>query len=143
MKTFTIINGHSGRFIHLTYDHVAVAIQWTENMCRREYWDLSGAEMAKLVGCSNLDAYVLLKQKLSKRDSVEVEECVLERISLLLGVWENLQLIVPENRKDLAGELFNSPIRQLEGKSVRGYLLERNDTKPFYLVNRILGGMHC
>jgi hypothetical protein len=134
---------HLQSFADLSLDHVIVGVGWTVGMCGMGHWNLSDEEMGKLLGCIEPNAYVVLKQKMHEKSPIEIDTKVLKRISLLLSIWKNLQLVVPQDRPDLAYQLFNRPSSQLGGKSIKKYLLENSNTESSYSVNRVLCAVHC
>lgn len=143
MEDTNIIGTHLGSFTDLSLDHVIAGVGWTVGMCAVDHWNLLDEEMGKLLGCIEPNAYAVLKQKVNEKSLIEIDVRILERISLLLSIWKNLQLIVPQDRLDLAYQLFNRPSSQLGGKSIKKYLLENNTTQSFYSVNKVLCAMHC
>lgn len=84
--------------------------------------------MGQLLGCGEPNAYVVLNQKIEEKSLIEIDAKILESTSMLLSIWKNLQLIVPQNRPDLVYQLFNRPSSQLGGESIKKYLLEHTDT---------------
>lgn len=143
MEDTNTIGNHLRSFSDLNADHVLAGFAWTAEMCGAGRWNLSDEDMSILLGCIEPNGYRVLRQKVLDEATIEVDAKVLERISLLLSIWKNLQLIVPQDRLDLAYQLFNRPSSQLGGKSIKKYLLENNTTQSFYSVNKVLCAMHC
>ena len=74
--------------------------------------------------------------------------CVVSRLEILIGVAKSLDILEPANRLDLATIWFSSPNDNplFQGKSIKQYLLDNNDTEAFqrveeYLVEAVIGGL--
>lgn len=125
---------------NLSQEHLCASINWFVDMSAREKWNLSVEEAADLLGGIPARTYHDLKRKAANGHPVNINRDMAERLSLFLGIWKALQIIVPSNRKDLAYAWFNQVNNGhvLMGKSIKDYLLERKSIEALYTVRRYL-----
>lgn len=125
---------------NLSQEHLCASMNWFAGMSVREKWNLSVNESADLLGGIPIRTYHDIKRKASKGLPVNINRDMAERLSLFLGIWKTLQIIVPCNRKDLAYAWFNQANKShvLLGKSIKEYLLERKSIEALYVVRRYL-----
>jgi len=124
----------------LTQEHVAAAINWFVKMSDATRWNISHAEAAELLGGITVNKYNNLKRKAAAGLPIKVSRDILERLSLLLGIWKALQLVVPSDRQDLAYQWFNQPNTShiFQKKSIKQYILDRQSMEALYVVKRYL-----
>lgn len=124
----------------LTQEHLASSIQWISEMSGPDRWDLKNEEVAILLGGIDIKIYEDMKYRAKNGQPLTLAMDTVERLSLLLGIWRSLQLIVPVNRQDLAYSWFstanNSPL--LMGKSIKDFLLDIKTVDAMYAVRRYL-----
>jgi hypothetical protein len=124
----------------LTREHLASSIQWISEMSGPDRWNLKDEEVATLLGGIDIAIYEDLKCRAANGQPLTLTMDIVQRLSLLLGIWRSLQLIVPVNRQDLAYSWFgianNSPL--LNGKSIKDYLLDMKTIDAMYAVKRYL-----
>lgn len=125
----------------LTQEHLVSSIRWISEMSSPDRWDLKDEEVAILLGGIDIKTYENMKRRAKNGQPLTLTMDTVERLSLLLGIWRSLQLIVPVNRQDLAYSWFstsnNSPL--LMGKSIKEYLLTLKTVAALYAVRRYLG----
>ena len=123
----------------ITQEHLAVTIQWLAKMSTPECWSLTDAEAASLLG-ETIENYKKIQQRVKLSLPVELTVETILRLSLLLGIWKELQLLVPTGREDLAFTWFNKPNNSpiLRGRTIKSYLLENNTLDGFYIVRSYL-----
>ncbi|RYY02145.1 MAG: hypothetical protein EOO53_14000 [Gammaproteobacteria bacterium] len=124
----------------LTQDHLTTSVQWISKMSSQERWNLTTEETAALLGGIEGKTYKAMQQRAESGLPITMTPDTVERLSLLLGIWKALQLLVPVERPDLAFEWFNKPNNSplLQGKSIKDYLLENNTLESFYTVRDYL-----
>lgn len=124
----------------LTQDHLTTSVQWISKMSSPERWNLTDAEVATLLGAIPVETYRDMLQQAEHGEPIAMNADTIERLSLLLGMWKALQLLVPIGRQDLAFAWFNKPNSSplLQDKSIKGYLLENNTLESFYTVRDYL-----
>ncbi len=124
----------------LTQDHLITSILWVTKMSERNRWNLTPEEIAALLGGITIESYQDMCHRAESGLSITMTPDTVERLSLLLGIWKALQLLVPVERPDLAFEWFNKPNNSplLQGKSIKDYLLENNTLESFYTVRDYL-----
>lgn len=124
----------------LTREHLASSIQWISEMADRDRWNLTDEEVAILLGGIDIAIYEDWKCRAANGQSLTLTMDTVERLSLLLGIWRALQLIVPVNRRDLAYSWFSTVNNSslLMGKSIKDYLLDMNTVEAMYAVRRYL-----
>ena len=80
------------------------------------------------------------KKKALAGEEVELSRDVMERLSLLIGIYKAYKLIAPSNRPDLGTQWFltanDNPLFQ--GISAKQYLLEKGTMNALYAVRRYL-----
>lgn len=123
---------------NLTKEHFCVAIKWIAKMSDAAHWNLSETEVAKLIGLDSVVTYSSIL-KMAEDDALEeISHETVERLSLLLGIWKQLQLFVPHNRVDLAFSWFSQPNKHemFQNQSIKEYLLSGNSIERFYDVKQ-------
>ena len=124
----------------VTQDHLITGILWITKMGSPERWNLTAAEIAALLGGLTVDAHQEMLRRTECGLPITMTPDTVERLSLLLGIWKALQLLVPIGRQDLAFNWFNKPNNSplLNGMSIKYYLLENNTLESFYTVRDYL-----
>lgn len=124
---------HSGR-------HAAAALRWLETMRANEEWALSVDEQCELLGGVAKRTLQGWKKKAVEGEEVDLSRDMMERLSLLLGIYKGYQLIAPTNRPEIASQWFKTPNDNelFQGKSVKGYLLTEGTMNALYSVRRYL-----
>lgn len=124
----------------LTQEHLVSSIRWISEMSSPDRWGLKDEEVAILLGGIDFKTYEDMKHRAANGQPLTLTIDAVERLSLLLGIWRSLQLIVPVNRQDLAYSWFNtannSPL--LMGRSIKDYLLDIKTVDAMYAVKRYL-----
>lgn len=124
----------------LTQEHLVSSIRWISEMSSPDRWNLEDGEVAILLGGIDIKTYEDMKRRAMNGQPLTLTMDTVERLSLLLGIWRSLQLIVPVNRQDLAYSWFstanNSPL--LMGKSIKDFLLDIKTVDAMYAVRRYL-----
>ena len=122
----------------------SVCIEWLANMAEKDKWNLTDDDVATLLGGVPTHAFVELKKKQSVQQPIELNADMLERISLMLGIWKGLQIIAPVDRKDLAYAWFSQPNLNplFNGQSIKEFLLQAESTESFYAARNYLMA-HC
>ena len=123
----------------ITQKHIVTGLNWILKMSRAEYWNLTAAETATLLSI-DWPTYEDILLRLSRDVPISLSIESIERLSLLLGVWKNLQLWAPVGRLDIAISTFNKTTScpELNGMSIKHYLLQSQGTDAFYSVKRLL-----
>jgi hypothetical protein len=127
----------------LSQDHIAVSINWFMDMSSADKWNLTHDEVCDLLGGIPKRTLYDLRKKAESNLPVSINRDMAERLSLLLGIWKALQIIVPTSRRDLAYKWFNQPNTSLVlmGKSIKEFLIERKSIEGLYTVRRYLDAM--
>ncbi|RYY02279.1 MAG: hypothetical protein EOO53_11795 [Gammaproteobacteria bacterium] len=124
----------------VTQEHLITGILWITKMGSPERWNLTAEEIAALLGGFTVDTYQEMLCRAEGGLPITMTPDTVERLSLFLGIWKALQLLVPHERPDLAFAWFNktnsSPI--LQNRSIKHYLLENNTLESFYTVRDYL-----
>lgn len=120
--------------------HGGAALRWFETMRAQDEWALSVDEQCELLGGVPRRTLQSWKKKALEGNDVELTRDVMERLSLLLGIYKAYKLLTPSNRPDLAGEWFrsNNSHDLFQGKSVKQYLIEKGTMAALYAVRRYL-----
>jgi hypothetical protein len=118
----------------------AAGIEWLAQMAAKDKWNLTDDNVATLLGGIRTQAFVELRNKQRTGQPVELSADMLERVSLLLGIWKGLQIIAPLDREDLAYAWFSKPNLNplFNGQSIKEFLLQAKSTEPFYAVRNYL-----
>lgn len=108
----------------------------------RQKWNLSMDNVAELLGGLSTSTVKDWKRKVEKGTELSLPRDVVERLSLLLGIHKALVLLTPVDRQDLAWQWFRTPtdLYDLQGRSIRDYLLSAGTMESFYHVRRHLDG---
>lgn len=125
---------------NLTQDHLRAGVKWITKMSEPLRWNLIDTEVAALLGIVPVETYQDLRHRAESGLSIRMTSDTIERLSLLLGIWKALQLLVPPERQDLAFAWFNKPNSSplLKNTSIKNYLFENNTIKSFYVVRDYL-----
>ncbi|WP_331346300.1 hypothetical protein [Cellvibrio sp. UBA7661] len=109
-------------------------------MSQPSMWNLTDSEVTTLLGLGNVETYMELQLRATNKQLFSLPNEVVERISLLLSIWKDLQLLAPCDRQDLACDFFSKPNSSpmFSGKSIKKYLLDINHIDAFYAVKRYL-----
>lgn len=120
--------------------HAGAALRWLETMRDREQWSLSVDDQCELLGGIPRRTLQQWKKKAQNREPVELSRDVMERLSLLLGIYKAYQLLIPNQRPELAGQWFRSPNDHplFQGQSVKDFLISRGTMAALYAVRRYL-----
>ncbi|MEX1213486.1 hypothetical protein [Saccharospirillum sp.] len=106
----------------------------------RQKWSLSIDNVSELLGGLSTHTVEDWERKIEQGAVLSLPRNVVERISLLLGIHKALMLLTPVNRPDLVWQWFQTPtaMYDLNGKSIRDYLLAAGTVESFYYVRRQL-----
>ena len=120
--------------------HAAAALRWFETMREPNEWALSVDDQCELLGGVPKRTLQSWKKKALEGDDVELSRDILERLSLLLGIYKAYKLIAPSSRQELATQWFNAPNQNplFQGKSVKEYLITLGTMNALYSVRRYL-----
>jgi hypothetical protein len=123
----------------MTDQHAGAALRWLKRM-RNDEWNLTIDEARELLGGIPRRTYLSWENKASNNELVQLRRDVLERLSLLLGIYKGLKLFAPNNNLDVAYEWFTqrntNPI--FLGLSIKEYLLKFGSIKSLYTVREYL-----
>lgn len=120
--------------------HASAALRWFETMRQPDQWGLTVDEQCELLGGIAKRTLQAWKKRALAGEDVELTRDIMERLSLLLGIYKGYALISPSSRPDLATAWFNtSNDHQLfQGQSVKQYLLNEGSMNALYAVRRYL-----
>ncbi len=120
--------------------HAAAALRWFETMRHSHEWNLSVDEQCELLGGVAKRTLQSWKKKALSGEDVDLSRDVMERLSLLIGIYKAYKLVTPSNRPEIAGQWFQVPNDNpiFQGKSVKQYLLEQGTMNALYMVRRYL-----
>jgi hypothetical protein len=134
------------RFKRLTKEEYAEAIEWYQQ--QSALWHLGYGEQLALLNSVSPHLYEGWLADVSQNLKPDLPVCVVSRLEILIGVAKSLDILAPTNRPDLATIWFSSPNDNplFQGKSIKQYLLDNNDTDAFqrveeYLVEAVIGGL--
>lgn len=132
--------GSSNYYRDFSAEDAVAGIEWLCEVSGKDKWNLSSKEVACLLGDISVQKFNALRRRIKNGDAVRLSEDIIERLSLLVGIFNYLVSIVPEGRLELAYSWFNRPNDNLifGGLSIRQYLLDRSSIEGFYLVLRYL-----
>ncbi len=130
----------SSDYSDLSQDHIAAGINWISGISSSEKWNLTIKETVELLGVISPEKYYDIQRKAANGLPLSLDRDTFVRISLLLGIWRALQIIVPKNREDLAYSWFHQANTNhvFEGKSIKQYLLDRKSIEALHVVRRYL-----
>jgi len=122
-----------------TPNHARAALAWFAKVGPNE-WGLSVEEQCVLLGSIKTRSYHKWKRDALDGKPVEVSHDMMERLSLLLGIYKGLKLISPAGRENLAAEWFVGPNHNpaFGGKSFKTFTIERGTIDSLYTVRRYL-----
>lgn len=120
--------------------HGAAALRWLETMREADQWGLSVDEQCELLGGIPRRTLQSWKKKALADEDVELTRDVMERLSLLLGIYKAYKLISPSNRAELSTQWFNQANQNalFQGQSVKNYLIAMGTMNALYSVRRYL-----
>ena len=122
-----------------TANHARAAMAWFVEIGQNE-WDLSVEEQCTLLGGIPPRSYHKWKKEALEGKPVELPHDMMERLSLLLGIYKGLKLISPAGRENFAVGWFiepnNDPI--FGGKSFKEFTIERGTIESLYTVRQYL-----
>lgn len=134
------------RFKRLTKEEYPEAIEWYQQQCA--LWNLGYDEQLALLNSVNPHLYEGWLADMSQNLKPDLPAYVVSRLEILRGVAKSLEILAPENRSDLATIWFSAPNDNplFQGKSIKQYLLDNNDTEAFqrvedYMVDAVIGGL--
>lgn len=122
---------------NLSKEQIMVGLRWFVKMTAPDRWNLNHREAATLLNVEE-SKYVEMLCDVDDIEDLSLES--IERLSLLLGIWKRSNLWAPTGREDIALLAFTKVggFKELEGKSVKQYLLDGNGVEKFYEVEWIL-----
>ncbi len=119
--------------------HVAALIRWFNQASGPEVWGLSLTQQCSLLGGIPVRTFSSWKKKEKNGEHIELSRDVIERFSLLLGIYKALNLVAPAGAAHrFFGEVNNVPL--FGGLSIKGYLLTKGSMLSLYTVRRYLDG---
>ena len=120
--------------------HGSAALRWLETMRAPEQWALSVDEQCQLLGGIPKRTFQSWKKKALAGEDVELSRDVMERLSLLLGIYKAYQLVAPSSRSGVGCEWFRTPNQHhlFQGQTVKDYLLKTGTMNALYTVRRYL-----
>lgn len=117
-------------------EHAAASIRWMKNVAMVQF-ELNVDETLELLGGLKRRTWFELVKKAEAHQDVSISRDVMERFSLLIGIYKAMKLSVPDSPKALT-QFFNQPssANLLRGLSVKTYLLEQGSMAALYNVRR-------
>jgi hypothetical protein len=110
----------------------------------RNQWGLSIDDQRALLGDIKRRTYLDWKKKALNSQPVELNRDVMERFSLLVGIYGALKMISPKDKigVNVAGQFFNAPNSHplFAGLSIKEFLITRGTIEALYAVRRYLDG---
>lgn len=105
--------------LFLSEPYLFTRARWLSTTASSDQWGLSTNEMAALTGTSASELQVWLDRALC-HEEVELPVDVLDRISLLLSIYQGLKDIAPTD-SDVAAQWFSKPIAisPFQGASIK------------------------
>ncbi|MFT4925779.1 MAG: hypothetical protein ACI8WB_001874, partial [Phenylobacterium sp.] len=100
-------------------------------------WSLSLAEQCNLLGGIPVRTFSSWKQKEKNGQPIELSRDVIERFSLLLGIYKALNLVAPDGANHTFFTTVNT-IPLFGGLSIKDYLLKQGSMLSLYTVRRYL-----
>lgn len=124
----------------MTPAHSGAVLRWLSTMASSDQWGLSTYEMATLTETSpaELQAWLECAQRY---EHVVLPVNVLERVGLLLSIYQGIDSIAPIE-PDVAARWFSKPIAAapFQGLSIKQYLLGQCDKNAAISVLAFLQG---
>lgn len=107
---------------------------------KRGKWELSLDQVAELLGGLSVSTVKDWKRRIERDEVLDLPRDVVERISLLLGIHKSLAILTPMDQADLAWGWFrtSTELFDLQGRSIRDYLLEAKTMESLYFIRRQL-----
>jgi hypothetical protein len=117
-------------------EHAAASIRWMKNVAMVQF-ELNVDETLELLGGLKRRTWFELVKKAEAHQDVSISRDVMERFSLLIGIYKAMKLSIPEAPSALA-HFFNKPASAnlFLGLSVKSYLLEHGSMAALYNVRR-------
>ena len=120
--------------------HASAALRWIETMRAPEEWALSVEEQCELLGGIARRTLQSWKKKALSGEDVELSRDVMERLSLLIGIYKAYKLVAPATRPELGTQWFVTANDNalFQGLSAKQFLLEKGTMNALYGVRRYL-----
>ncbi len=119
--------------------HIAALIRWFNKAAGPDVWGLSLAERCSLLGGIPVRTFSSWKLKEKNGQPIELSRDVIERFSLLLGIYKTLNMVSPAGENH-AFFNANNTIPLFEGLSIKDYLVKSGSMLSLYTVRRYLDG---
>jgi hypothetical protein len=118
--------------------HARAALRWFDTMREPDEWGLTIEEQIELLGGVKRRTFQAWKSKALAGEEVELSRDLLERLSLLLGIYKGLKIIAPAGRPDVAKAWFSTANAgsPFYGRSPKAFLLEEGSMEALYAVRR-------
>ncbi len=120
--------------------HASAALRWLETMRSPTEWALSVEEQCELLGGIARRTLQSWKKKALDGEDLELSRDVMERLSLLIGIYKAYKLVAPANRPELGTQWFLTANDNalFQGASAKQYLLAKGTMNSLYAVRRYL-----
>ena len=127
-----------------TPNHANAALNWFNSMCSKGKWNLTLNEQTKLLGEIESQTFQNWKTQAQTGKRLELHRNTLERLSLLLGIHNALNLIAPNGDKSIAYQWFNTPNEHpmFNGLSPKDFIIATGTIEALHAVRRYLEARH-
>lgn len=117
-------------------DHAAASIRWMKNVAMVNL-QLTVDETLELLGGLKRRTWFEWVKKAESHQPLSLSRDVMERFSLLIGIYKAMKLSIPDAPNALS-HFFNEPssANLFRGLSVKNYLLEHGTMAALYNVRR-------
>ncbi|MDN3649610.1 hypothetical protein QWZ13_11855 [Reinekea marina] len=117
-------------------EHAAASIRWMKNVAMVQL-QLSVDEALELLGGLKRRTWFEWVKKAESHQPLAISRDVMERFSLLIGIYKAMKLSVPDAPNAL-NHFFNEPssANLFQGQSVKHYLLQHGTMAALYNVRR-------
>ena len=122
-----------------TPNHARAALAWFAKVGPNE-WSLTIKEQCVFLGGLKTRTYYRLKKAALSGQPVHLSRDVMERLSLLLGIYKGLRIITPNAPSCLAAEWFIGPNSNpaFRNQSMKDFVVERGTIDALYTVRRYI-----
>lgn len=124
----------------VTPKHASAALRWFESMRAEDEWGLTTDDQIQLLGGVKKRTFQQWKKKALMNEPVELNRDIMERFSLLVGIYQDLKIIAPAGQSELGVRWFSTPNSNplFGGVSPKQFALQVGTIESLYAVRRYL-----
>jgi hypothetical protein len=127
-------------FKSIARDEVPHTLRWFDDQRLENHWCLTIEEQLALLGNVSPSLYERWIAKIESGVIPALNDDVMRRLSVLVGIHKSLTLLTPDNRPDYAVRWFLTPNNSdtCAGQSIKAYLLANNTMEGYRTIEAYL-----